>query len=109
MIKQRGFSLYDVEAFLKDAGAEMINENAVTSLEKEMEDTIKELVSEASVYANYAGRSKLIRASDMDFIADKNKFNGGKTVIYANILRRKANRKRRTEMHGVRRHALSSI
>lgn len=65
MIKKRAFSLYDVEQFLREAGAERINERAVISLEKELQDTVNEIVDEASVYANYAGRKRVINAADV--------------------------------------------
>ncbi len=61
----RGFSLYDMEQFLKDAGAERINEKAVVSLERELNDTVKQLVENAQVYANYAGRKRVIKRSDI--------------------------------------------
>jgi histone H3/H4 len=64
--KQRGFSLYDIEEFLKEAGCKRVSESAVISLEKELEDTVKELVRDAEVYANYAGRRKLIKRSDIE-------------------------------------------
>lgn len=67
-MKQRGFSLYDVEEFLKNAGAERINENAVACLEREIEETVKDMVGEARVYANYAGRKALIRHADVELI-----------------------------------------
>ena len=67
------FSLYDVEQFLREAGAERINEKAVISLERELQDTVNELVDEASMYANYAGRKKLIKVGDIEF-ANKGKF-----------------------------------
>ncbi len=44
-----------------------MNENAVTTLEKELEDTVKELISEAQIYANYAGRRNTITRSDVAF------------------------------------------
>ncbi|EET90429.1 MAG: hypothetical protein LVQ97_03170 [Candidatus Micrarchaeales archaeon] len=66
MSKQRGFSPYDIEQFLKEAGAEKINENAVFEFEKELECMLDELVEQAKIYANYAGRKKLIRGSDID-------------------------------------------
>ena len=66
MAKQRGFSLYDIEQFIREAGAEKVNEKAVVSLEKELEDTVKDLVNEASMYANYAGRKRLINLSDIE-------------------------------------------
>lgn len=58
--------MYDLEQFLKDAGAEKINEKAVRSLGRELQDTVRELVEEASMYANYAGRKKLINANDIE-------------------------------------------
>ncbi len=66
LAKQRGFSLYDIEQFIREAGAEKVNEKAVVSLEKELEDTVKDLVNEASMYANYAGRKRLINLSDIE-------------------------------------------
>ncbi len=64
-MKSRGFSLYDIEQFLREAGAKKVNEKAVVSLEKELEDTVGELLAEASLYANYAGRKRLIKRSDI--------------------------------------------
>jgi len=69
--KNREFSLYDIEEFLKEAGAERINEKAVVSLEKELEDTVKELIDEVTVYANYAGRKKLIKKDDIELVSRK--------------------------------------
>lgn len=68
MVNKRAFSLYDIEQFLKEAGAEKINEKAVLSLEMELQDTVRELVSEASLYANYAGRKRMIKLSDIDLV-----------------------------------------
>ena len=65
LVKRRGFSLYDIEEYLKEAGAERVNEKAVMSLERELQDTVNELVEEASVYANYAGRKRLIKSADI--------------------------------------------
>lgn len=73
LVKQRGFSLYDIEQFIREAGAEKINEKAVVSLEKELEDTVNELVNEASMYANYAGRKRLINISDIELANSKGK------------------------------------
>lgn len=67
LAKTRGFSLYDMEQFFKDAGASRVNEKAVVSLEQELNDTVKELVAEAQLYANYAGRKRIIRKSDIAF------------------------------------------
>ena len=66
MVNKRAFSLYDVEQFLKEAGAEKIHEKAILSLEKELRDTVAELVNEATLYANYAGRKRVIKLSDVD-------------------------------------------
>ncbi len=90
-MKQRGFSLYDIEEFLRDAGAEKINESAVTCLERELEDTIKELVGEARVYANYAGRRAMIKRSDMDLVGGRKR--GGSTVMYSALKARRPRRK----------------
>lgn len=73
---RRGFSLYDIEQFLREAGAEKVNEKAVISLQKELSDTVKELVEEASVYANYAGRSRMIKRSDLALISGKRRMPG---------------------------------
>jgi histone H3/H4 len=67
--KGRAFSLYDIEVFLKDAGAEKINENAIDVFEKELEDTVNEVVKNAKTYANYAGRKRLIKKSDVELIS----------------------------------------
>ncbi len=81
-MKSRGFSLYDMEQFLKDAGAEHINEEAIFCLEKELVDTLKELVSEAQVYANYAGRKRLVTTSDITFA----KNNGTNLIVKRSAL-----------------------
>jgi histone H3/H4 len=75
-MKKREFSLYDIEQFLREAGAERVNERAVISLEKELEDTVRELVGNASMYASYAGRKRLIKNSDVD-LAMKRKIERG--------------------------------
>lgn len=80
-LAKRVFSLYDIEQFLKDEGAERVNENAVATLAKELEDTVKELVSEAQVYANYAGRTKVIRRSDVAFASKSNRHSAGKRAV----------------------------
>lgn len=65
MGKKRLFSLYDIEQFLRDAGAERVDEKAVISFEQELESTLNGLLSEVERYANYAGRTKLINGSDV--------------------------------------------
>jgi histone H3/H4 len=67
----RGFSLYDMEQFFRDAGAPRVNEKAMVSLEKELNDTVKQLVEEAQVYANYAGRRKTIKRADVAFVGSR--------------------------------------
>ena len=68
MGKKHAFSLYDVEEFLRDAGATRVNEKAVISFEQELENTLNELLNEAEKYANYAGRSRLIKRSDIKLL-----------------------------------------
>ena len=70
MGKNRAFSLYDIEEFLKEAGAQRINEGAVEALEEELDATVKELINEAQVYANYAGRKRLIKRSDVKLASE---------------------------------------
>lgn len=86
MRQKRGFSLYDVETFLRDAGAERVNETAVLNLEAELEDTVNDLINEAEIYANYAGRSKLIKKSDIALI--KSSGRNRKPMAYARIRKR---------------------
>ncbi len=64
------FSLYDIEEFLKEAGAESFNEKTVFSLKKELEELTKELVCSAQAYANYAGRKNTIKSSDVRMVLD---------------------------------------
>lgn len=73
--------MYDLEQFLREAGAERINEKAVRSLGRELEDTVKQLLEEASMYANYAGRKKLINLSDID-LANKGDNPVKRTIRY---------------------------
>lgn len=67
------FSLYDVEQFLKDAGAEKVNERAVLSFEQELENTLNDLLNKAEEYANYAGRKNLIKRGDIKLLNNSNK------------------------------------
>jgi histone H3/H4 len=91
--QERAFSLYDVEQFLKDAGADRINEKAVISLESELRDMVNEIVNEAAIYANYAGRKRLIDVSDIE-LASKNRRGPGKNgMMYKRSkVRRPANK-----------------
>jgi len=73
--RKKGFSFYDIEQFLRDAGAQKINEGAVDMFENELEETVNELIDKAKIYANYAGRKRLIKESDIILIknSDSNK------------------------------------
>ena len=68
--KKRGFSLYDIEDYLREAGAERVHEKALISFEKELEETVEELINEASVYANHAGRKRVIKYSDIELLSE---------------------------------------
>ena len=62
---ERKFSLYDIEQFMRDAGAEKITEEAVVDLEREISKLAEKLTDEAIGYARHAGRRKLIKRSDI--------------------------------------------
>ncbi|MGC8710711.1 MAG: histone [Candidatus Micrarchaeia archaeon] len=62
---ERGFSLYDIEQFIREAGAERVTEDAVVDLELELERLTEKIADRALKYAKHAGRSKLIRGSDV--------------------------------------------
>jgi len=88
-MKKREFSLYDIEQFLRDAGAERVNEKAVVSLEKELEDTVRELVDGARMYASYAGRDKLVKSSDIELAYNTDPGNAiGKQTITHSVKQR---------------------
>lgn len=61
----RKFSLYDMEQFMREAGAEKISEDAVMNLEIELESYADSLASEAMKYAGHAGRKSLIKSEDI--------------------------------------------
>ncbi len=61
----RKFSLYDIEQFMREAGAERITEDAVLGLEKEMERLAERIASNARRYAVHAGRTRLIIRDDV--------------------------------------------
>ena len=62
---ERAFSLYDMEAFLREAGAERVTEDAVLNLERELEKLTEALANKALRYAAHAGRKKLIKKNDV--------------------------------------------
>ena len=62
---ERAFSLYDMEEFLREAGAERVTEDAVAGLERELEKLTESVANRALKYAAHAGRRKLIRKNDV--------------------------------------------
>jgi histone H3/H4 len=79
-MKKHSFSSYDIEEFLREAGAEKVNEKAVESLRKELEEMIGDLINDANFYAHYAGRKKLITSSDIE-IAHRHRGGIGKITF----------------------------
>jgi histone H3/H4 len=61
----RRFSLYEMEQFLREAGAEKVTEDAVLNLEMELEKLADKLTKKAKRYAEHAGRRKLIKREDI--------------------------------------------
>ncbi|MEM3781805.1 MAG: NFYB/HAP3 family transcription factor subunit [Candidatus Micrarchaeaceae archaeon] len=62
---ERAYSLYDIERFIREAGAEKVTEDAVLNLEKELEKLTELVTERAKAYARHAGRNTLIRKSDV--------------------------------------------
>ena len=62
---ERAYSLYDIEQFIREAGAERVTEDAVLDLEREMERLTEMLASKAIRYAEHAGRRRLIKKQDV--------------------------------------------
>jgi histone H3/H4 len=62
---RRKFSLYDIEQFLREAGAERVTEDAVMDLEKEIERLADRIANKAVRYAAHAGRKRLIKREDI--------------------------------------------
>ncbi|MGI0134119.1 MAG: hypothetical protein ACREBW_04090 [Candidatus Micrarchaeaceae archaeon] len=89
-MKRRGFSLYDIEEYLKEAGAERVNEKAVMSLERELQETVDELVEEAAVYANYAGRKRLVKRADIELAANPTRSSARYVALKKHVVNRKA-------------------
>ncbi|MFH0818224.1 MAG: histone [Candidatus Micrarchaeota archaeon] len=56
---------WDVEKFLREAGADRVSESATEKLIEILEDEAKEIVSRARLYAKYA-RRKRIRPEDIE-------------------------------------------
>jgi DNA-binding protein len=62
---ERKFSLYDVEQFIREAGATRVTEDAVIELERELEKLAEKVAKRAKQYAVHAGRKRLIRSADI--------------------------------------------
>lgn len=62
---ERKFSLYDIEQFLREAGAERVTEDAVLNLERQLEKLADKVTNRAMKYAAHAGRKKLIKREDI--------------------------------------------
>jgi DNA-binding protein len=62
---ERKFSLYDIEQFIREAGAERVTEDAVLELERELEKLAEKVAKRAKQYAEHAGRKRLIRTDDV--------------------------------------------
>lgn len=82
LARKRAFSLYDMEQFLREAGAERVNEKAVVSLGQELENAARDMINEAEMYANYAGRKTLIKYSDVRLVGRKRIGVRGRVAIH---------------------------
>lgn len=65
MASNRSFSLYEIEQFIREAGADKVTEDAVRDLEHEIEKLANTVTKKAIRYAQHAGRKRLIRTSDV--------------------------------------------
>ncbi len=70
-MERRAYSLYEVERFIREAGAEKVTEDAVQDLEKELERLTELLAQKAKLYAQHAGRNKLIKKEDIALLHSK--------------------------------------
>ncbi len=55
------FSLYDADKLLRQAGAERVDEKASKKLCELLEDSGKEIMLKARVYARHAGRKEITK------------------------------------------------
>ncbi|MDE1868831.1 MAG: hypothetical protein KGH60_02590 [Candidatus Micrarchaeota archaeon] len=106
MVKRRGFSLYDIEEYLKEAGAERVNEKAVMSLERELQETVNELVEEAAVYADYAGRKRLIKRSDIKLVVGGAPRNGRYVALKKRVVNKRVAKPNEKAMLAMRLNAM---
>jgi histone H3/H4 len=84
-LQKREFSFYDIELFLREAGAKRIDERTMSRFERQMEEDLTQLLEEAKVYANHAGRSTVIKTSDINLIGGKRK---GRFLISKRVKRK---------------------
>lgn len=56
---------WEVEQFIRQAGADRVSEDATAKLVEILEDEAKEIIHKAKVYALYANR-KVIRPEDIE-------------------------------------------
>ncbi|MEM3791249.1 MAG: NFYB/HAP3 family transcription factor subunit [Candidatus Micrarchaeaceae archaeon] len=64
-MRKGNFSLYDIEEFIREAGAEKVTEDAVRDLERIVERMLEGLAKKAVIYAKHAGRNRRIKANDI--------------------------------------------
>jgi histone H3/H4 len=64
-MKTSKFSLYDIEQFIREAGAERVTEDAVRALDRELEKLAETVTRRAKMNAEHAGRRKLIGSADV--------------------------------------------
>ena len=57
----RTLSLFDMDVFLRNAGAERVGEDASRKLGDILEDRAKDVVFRAMIYARHAGRNYITR------------------------------------------------
>lgn len=62
MVARGVFSLFDMDDFLRNAGAERVSEDASEKLGEILEDAGKQLIFQAKVLARHAGRSRVTSA-----------------------------------------------
>jgi histone H3/H4 len=70
---KKSFSLYEMEQFIREAGAEKVTEDAVLRLEVEIEKLAEQMTERSRMYAQHAGR-KTIKADDVRLIFDGSRF-----------------------------------
>lgn len=64
-MKNHVFSLWDMDNCIREAGAERVCETASEKLDSVLAKHADEILFNATIYANHAGRKKLCRADIM--------------------------------------------